>query len=297
MEWLNYHHLHYFWVVAQEGGITAAGRRLRLAPSTVSAQIRDLEQQLGAPLLTRTGRTVELTEVGHTVYRYASRIFALGRELREVVVTDAGRPTTLTVGVADAVPKQLACQLLEPALAASPAFRLVVREGRPDRLVAELVLDELDLVLADAPVTLPRANNHLLGESAVSFLAVSRLAAELRPGFPRSLDGASALLPLAGTPLRRALDRWFEAQGIVPVAAAEFEDGALLNVFGQRGAGIFATLSVVEEAFVAEHGVERIGRVESIRVPYYAITAARGAGHPAVAAIVEAARARLATDP
>lgn len=293
LEWLNYHHLHLFWVVSEEGGITAAGRRLRLAPSTVSAQIRELEQQLGAPLLARVGRNVELTDVGRTVYRYATRIFALGRELREVVGTDASRPTTLAVGVADALPKQLACQLLEPALAAEPAFRLVVREGRPDRLVAELVLDELDLVLSDAPVTLPRATNHLLGESSVSFFAVPAIAAELRPGFPLSLDGATALLPLAGTPLRRALDRWFEAQRIAPRAAAEFEDGALLNVFGQRGAGIFATLSVVEEAFVAERGVERIGRVESIRVPYFAVTAGRAAGHPAVAAIVAAARERL----
>jgi LysR family transcriptional activator of nhaA len=295
LDQLNFHHLHLFWVVAREGGVTAAARRLRLAPSTVSVQIRDLETQLGSPLLARAGRNVELTDAGKTVYRYAERIFALGLELRDTVLGEAARPTSLTVGVADAIPKLMACQLLEPALTADPPFQLVVREGRPDRLVAELVLDELDLVLADAPVAIPRVFDHLLGASAVSFFAVPRLAAELRDGFPGSLASAPLLLPLAGSPLRRALDRWFESLGVAPRAVAEFEDGALLNVFGQRGAGAFASLSVVENVLAAERGVELIGRVESMRVPYYAVTAHPEFRHPAVAAIVASARQRLAS--
>jgi LysR family transcriptional activator of nhaA len=293
VDWLNYHHLYYFWVVAQEGGVSAAGRRLRLAPSTVSAQLRELEVQLGSPLLVRTGRTVVLTEVGRTVFRYAERIFALGRELHDAV-RDAVLPVTWSVGVSDAIPKLLACQLLEGALGAQPPCRMVVREGRPDRLAAELVLDELDLVLSDAPVSLPRTANALLGESGVTFFAVASLAQTLSPDFPAALDRAEVLLPLAGTPLRRALEQWFAASGIRPVVAGEFEDGALLQVFGQRGAGVFPALSVVEDV-VAQAGVAVVGRVPTIRIPYFAITSDRSAAHPLLAPFLARARARLGT--
>ena len=289
MEWLNYHHLHYFWMVAQEGGITAASRRLRLAPSTVSAQIRELEAQLGSPLLERTGRTVQLTELGQVTVRYADRIFSLGRELREVVRNEATRPLDLVVGVADAVSKAVACRLLEPALSGDSPVRLIVREGRPDRLVAELVLDELDLVIADAPMNLPGATNYLVGESEVSFFAAPALARSAREGFPRSLDGAPLLLPLAGTPLRRALDRWFSEQGVTPVVVGEFEDGALLAAFARSGCGIYAALGVEGDA-PREHGVELIGRVPSIRVPAYAIAAGTVFRHPAAERVVRAAR-------
>jgi LysR family transcriptional regulator, transcriptional activator of nhaA len=276
-------------MVAQEGGITAASRRLRLAPSTVSAQIRELEEQLGSPLLQRHGRTVQLTELGQVTVRYADRIFSLGRELREVVRAEAARPVDLVVGVADAISKVVACQLLEPALIGDPPVRLIVREGRPDRLVAELVLDELDLVLCDAPVSLQGATNYLLGESEVSFFGVGEVARAARAGFPGSLHGAPLLLPLAGTPLRRSLDRWFASAGVTPTVVGEFEDGALLAAFGRRGAGIYAALAAEADA-ATEGGVELVGRVPSIRVPAYAVAAGPLFRHPAAERIVRAAR-------
>lgn len=294
MEWLNYHHLHYFWVVAQEGTITRAARRLRLAPSTVSAQVKTLEEQLGAELFLRSARRLELTEAGRTVYRYAEQIFALGRELTGAVQSGAPpRTLRLTVGVADALPKLVAYRILAPALALPEPVQLVCREGRPERLVAELVLNELDLVLADAPAATPRTYSHLLGESSVSFFAVPAIAEARRLAFPRSLDGAPFVLPLPGTSLRRSLDRWFEAEAIQPIPVGEFEDGALLNVFGQGGAGIFAAPSVVEDALASQYGVEVIGRVEEVRERFYAISAERDIQHPAVVAITETARRQL----
>jgi len=102
MEWLNYHHLLYFWMVAREGGVSKAAEKLRISQPTVSAQVKRLERALGERLLERQGRTVTLTEAGRVVYRYADEIFALGRELRETL---RGRPSAgaaqLTVGVAD----------------------------------------------------------------------------------------------------------------------------------------------------------------------------------------------------
>ena len=117
MDWLNYHHLLYFWTVAKEGGISRAAERLHLAQPTLSNQIKKLENSIGTKLFNRTGRTLVLTETGQVVYRYADEIFSLGRELTDTL---KGRPTDkklkLTVGVPDVLPKLVVYELLKPAL-------------------------------------------------------------------------------------------------------------------------------------------------------------------------------------
>lgn len=295
MDWLNYHHLFYFWTVVREGGVTAASRKLRLAQPTVSAQLRALEDSLGEKLFTRQGRRLVPTDVGRTVFRYADEIFALGSELREAVKgMPTGRPVRFTVGVADQVPKLVAHRLLEPALRDHVA--LVCREDRPDRLLADLAVHELDLVISDAPVSPHvqiRAWNHLLGTTQVSFFAAPALARKLARRFPQSLDGAPFLLPGANSSLRRALDRWFEQQGVRPAAAGEFQDSALLQVFGQAGAGVFAAPAVIAHELERQYEVRAIGTTDAIAESYYAISAERRLKHPAVVAIADGARSSL----
>ncbi len=69
MEWLNYHHLLYFWTVAKEGSIARACEKLNLAQPTISGQLRVLEETLGEKLFTKRGRGLAMTEVGQVVYR------------------------------------------------------------------------------------------------------------------------------------------------------------------------------------------------------------------------------------
>ena len=117
MEWLNYHHLLYFWTVAREGTIARASEELRLAQPTISGQIRVLEDQLGEKLFQRSGRNLVLTDMGRMVYRYADDIFSLGRELMDTLKDrPTGRPIRFQVGVADEVTKIIAYRLLEPAM-------------------------------------------------------------------------------------------------------------------------------------------------------------------------------------
>ena len=297
MEWLNYHHLLYFWTVAREGSVARAAERLRLRPPTVSGQIRSLESALGEKLFARSGRSLVLTEVGRVVYGFAEEIFSLGSELLETV---RGRPTgkalRFTVGVADVIPKLVAYRILEPAVSLCAPLRLVCREDRHDRLLSGLAAHELDVVLSDTPVGSGagvRAFNHLLGESPVGFYAVRKIAQARRRGFPRSLHGAPLLLPAETTALRRALTQWFEESEIRPVVAGEFDDSALLKVFGQGGAGIFAAPTVVERELTEQYGVHPVGRTTALRERFYAISPERRLRHPAVAAICDTARSRL----
>jgi LysR family transcriptional activator of nhaA len=294
MEWLNYHHLLYFWVVAREGSIVQASEQLRLSPSTISEQLRGLEASLGEKLLTRVGRNLALTEMGHVVFRYADEIFTLGRELMDTVQgRPTDRPLRLLVGITDVVPKLVAYRLLEPVLHLAQPVQIICREGKLDHLLAGLATYDLDVVLSDAPLgpmVKVRAFNHLLGECGVTFCGTASLIADHRDDFPRSLDNTPFLLPTDNTTLRRSLDHWFEAEGVRPRTVGEFEDSALLKVFGQQGVGLFAVPTIVETEVQQQYGVDILGRVTAIRERFYAITVNRRLQHPAVVAMSETAQ-------
>jgi LysR family transcriptional regulator, transcriptional activator of nhaA len=297
MEWLNYHHLMYFWVVAKEGGLVAAGKVLRLSHPTLSAQIRALEHRLGEKLFHKQGRKLALTDMGKIVFRYAEEIFSTGRDLLEAVKGRApGQQLRFEVGVADSVPKLIVRRLLDPALALSESVRLVCYEDAHEKLLARLATHELDLVIADAPVPVGsrvRAFAHLLGETGVAIFAGKPHAKALRKGFPQSLDGASMLLPLEHLPLRRALDQWFERVGIKPKVIGEFEDSALLSAFGRDGVGAFAAPLATRDDLIRHFSVEYVGEVPGAEERYYAISVDRRLKHPATVAITASARADM----
>lgn len=297
MEWLNYHHLYYFWMVAKEGGITQAARQLRLAQPTITGQVRELETALGERLFARSGRNLVMTEVGRMVYRYAQEIFSLGREMTDVLKgRPAGRPARLVVGVSEVLPKHVAFRLLEPALTLLEPVQLVCYEDRPERLLAELSTFGLDLVLADAPLSPSvrvRAFSHLLGSCGATILGCKSLASKYRRNFPDCLDGSPFLLPLENSTSRRSLEAWFEQQNIRPRVVGEFQDRALLQEFGQAGKGLFAAPTAVEREVRLRYRVSAIGRTEAVRESFYAITVERKLKHPAVLAISNAARDRL----
>jgi len=297
MEWLNYHHLFYFWNVARCGSVSRAGEELRLTQATVSAQVKSLELAIGEKLFRKSGRHLTLTDMGKIVFRYAEEIFSLGRELTGALKGRAGgRVARLTVGVADVLPKLVAYKLIEPALAFKESYRIICREGGNGDLLSSLAVHDLDVVLTDAPID-PAVNvkafNHLLGECGLILFATQKLVNAYRRGFPQSLDGAPFLLPTHNTTVRRSLDQWFDSEKIRPMIIAEFEDSALLKVFGARGLGLFVAPSIISAEMQREYDVKTLGRVGNIRERFYAISLDRKLKHPAVVAISEAARVRL----
>ena len=288
-------------VIFLDGGAAwqyfAGNGRVESRTPTISAQLRALEESLGEKLFTRTGRNITLTEMGRVVFRYADEIFSLGRELTDTLKgRSVGRPVRFTVGIADVLPKLVAYRLLQPALQLTDPIRMVCHEGKPERLLAELAVHGLDLVLSDAPIgpmVKVRAFNHLLGESDVTIFGPAKLAAKYRRRFPQSLDGAPMLLPTETTSLRRSFDQWCESKSIRPFVVGEVEDSALLEVFGQSGAGLFPAPSVIEEEVRRQYGVQTVGRLEEVRERFYAISVERKLKHPAVVAISEAAQQKL----
>jgi LysR family transcriptional activator of nhaA len=300
MEWLNYHHLLYFWTVAREGSVARACDKLHLAQPTISGQLRKLEKAVGRELFHRVGRNLVLTETGRTVYRYAEEIFTVGGELIDTLRgRGTGRPLRLVVGIADVVPKLIAYRIIEPALRLPEPIQVICHDDKPDRLLAELSVQGMDIVLSDSPVAPTvkvRAFSHLLGECSVSVFGTPKLAAERRRAFPRSLDGAPILLPAAATALRRALDQWFDSEQIRPQILGEFDDSALIYAFGGAGVGLFFGPTVIESQVRRQHSVRVVGRLDNVREQFYAISVDRKLKHPAVVAISEAARRMLVSE-
>jgi LysR family transcriptional activator of nhaA len=291
VEWLNYHHLRYFWTVARKGGVRKAAEELHVSQPSISAQLRLLEESLGQKLFRRSGRNLVLTETGQLVLNYADEIFSAGRELMNAVKQRPGKhPVRVNIGLTDAFPKLIAFQILRAAFRFEAAVHMICREGEIGPLVSHLQAHRLDIVLADEPASSTlkaKTFNHKLGRSGVTFCAVPPLAATLRRNFPKSLDGAPALLPTQNMGMRAALETWFDSKGIRPRVVGEFEDSALMEVCSTGGRGFTAVHTVVDRAALKHYGLRVIARVDECGTDFYAITAERRVKHPAAVAITE----------
>ena len=297
MQRINYQHLFYFWHVVTEGSITAACEKLHLAQPTISGQLTVFEQAVGEKLFYKQGRKLQLTDTGRIVFHYAEEIFALGRELGNTLKgLPTGRALRLTIGIADALPKLVIYRLMQPVFRLPEAVQIFCYEDKVERLLNDIALQSIDLVLSDTPLT-SSSNvnifNHLLGDSAVTVFATAELSAIYRPNFPRSLGGAPFLLPTNNTALRRSLDQWFDNENIRPKIQAEIEDSALIKTFGKGGMGLFVAPTIVEDEIKLQYMVETVGRIESVKERFYAITVRRQLKHPAVTAILDNARDNL----
>lgn len=297
MEWLNYHHLRYFWTAAKEGGLARAAVKLHVSQPSISEQIRALEEALGEKLFRREGRRNVLTDAGQIVFGYAEEIFALGRELMNAVKQRPGaKVLRLCVGVADSFPKLVTNEILKPAFALPQSVHVICREGKLEDLLGQLAAHRLDIVLADEPASSSvnfKVFNHSLGETGTTFCAEKKLAVRLKANFPRSLHDAPALLPVDNTTLRRALEAWFRKQRLQPRVVAEFEDLALMNVMATEGQGFIAVPTVAATDALKHYGFHQIGEAADCRIQLHLITAERKIAHPAVAVITEHSRKRL----
>ena len=293
MKWINYNHLYYFWVVGREGGVVRASEELMVSQPTISNQLKELEASLGHRLFERAGRGRTLTEAGRVVFNYANEMFSLGHEMLNALEhrQTGAAAIRLTAGVVDVIPKPLAKQLLAPALDLDPPVRLICREDKSDRLLADLAARRIDVVLSDAPIGVAvqlQGHNHLLAESGVSFFATREMAAKYKRGFPRSLNGAPMLLPTDHTQVRRSLNSWFDSKRIHPVVTGEFDDSALMFDWGRAGTGIFPVPTMMEKEAAEAKDIQLVGRTRDVRERFYAITLEEAPQHAGVRAICQA---------
>ncbi len=281
----NYRHLYYFWVVAKEGGLTRAAERLDMAVQTISAQVKQLEKDLGVALFQMDGRNLSLTEAGVSAIREADQIFELGQQLpARVREANSGKTVRLSVGICDGVAKLAVHRLLEPILK-EPHLRLLCHEGEFDQLMAEMATHKLDAIISDRPAqpnASMRLHNYVLADSAVAWYAPAAYAEKARQNFPRSLSAVPVLLPTNHGMLRQQIDHWFERLHIRPNVVGEFEDSALLTTFGAAGFGVFPAACWLDNYLTQQQGLTNIATVAQMHERFYLIQGHRKVAHPLI---------------
>ena len=293
---MNFKHLRYFMHVADAGSIARASQQLHVSPQTISEQLLQLEESLGGSLFQKSGRKLTLTDKGKMVLSYAKEIFSLGAELEANAKnrTAQFKRIEFRVGVADAVPKSMAYQLLSPVLAMGDHVRLVCREWRLERLLSQLALHELDMVIADIPLPKSvsiKAYSHPLRRSSVSLFGHPQLLDTLSSPrtFPECLDALPLLMPGEDSPTGHQLRAWLEQRMLKPRVVGEFDDCAMTHEFGRRGVGVFPSPTALKDEIVDRLGVCWLGEATGVIEQYYAITVERHVKHPCVAALTRGA--------
>lgn len=282
----NHRHLYYFWVVAKEGSMSRAAARLGMAVQTVSAQVRELERDLGCQLLKPAGRGLALTEAGVVAMQQAEQIFQLAQALPEQVLATAQAPSVrLAVGIADGLPKLEVQRLLRPVLGVAN-LRLVCDDGEMADLLANLVLHRLDVVLTDhpAPANNPqfKVHSHSLGASDIGWYGSPHWWQIAHERFPASLQDVPLLLPTTHSIVRGQLDRWLSQKGLRPRVVGEIEDSALLETFGSTDLGVFPATLAAQDDLLRRSQARLIGACDGVQEHYFAISTERRVMHPLV---------------
>jgi LysR family transcriptional activator of nhaA len=290
---LNYRHLRYFRAIAREGSLTGAARRLNVAPSALSIQLRALEDALGHPLFERTGRTLKLTEAGRIALDHAETIFRTGDDLVARLKGQAAAQQVLRIGAVATLSRNFQLGLLGPLIGREDV-ELVVRSGSLAELLAQLAAHQLDLVLSNAPM--PRDaetpwQSLLLDQQPVSLVGRAR---RRRFRFPADLDGAPMVLPSPASALRTAFDLLVEQAGVRPRILAEIDDMAMLRLFARESPALALVPPVVVRDELASGRLRELCVVPGLTETFYGITLSRRFPNPLLREVL---RARSATEP
>ncbi len=285
----NYRHLYYFWIVATEGSMVGAAKRLNMAIQTISTQVKLLEHELGFALFKPKGRGLTLTDAGVAALAEADHIFALGEKLPSKV-RDAVRGKTLRlhVGISDGIAKMAVHRLLAPILK-DDHLHLICQDGDFDDLIADLATHKLDLVLADHAPALSlnfKVQHQIMATSAVSWYATPLVAEQAVIDFPHCLAQLPVLLPTTHNALRSRLKHWFESERINPNVVGEFEDNALLTTFGISGMGVFPAADWLEDYLTQQHRLIKIAGCGDVVEHFHAIYTQRKVIHPLVSKLL-----------
>jgi LysR family transcriptional activator of nhaA len=290
---LNYGHLRCFHAIAEAGGVTEAARRLNVSPSSLSIQLRQLEQQLGHPLFDRVGRGLRLTEAGRIALDRAKAIFRAGDELVHTLKGRGGSALrVLRVGAVANLSRNFQIAALRRVLA-EPDVEVVLRSAPLPALLADLEALRLDVVLANVPPARDAATawiSHAIAEQPVSLVGHPRHRQE-GAGLRAALTAAPLILPSAESSLRGALDALFDRLGVTPRIAAEVDDMAMLRLLAREDVGLATVPPIVVTDELASGRLAELASLAPIAEQFHAITLRRRFPNPLVATLIEAARA------
>ncbi len=288
--WLNYHHLYYFFVIANEGSISAAAEKLKLGQPTLSAQLKQFEETIGVALFERHHKRLELNEAGRMVQQYAAEIFRMGSEMLEVVQDGmpARQRTHVSIGALDSVPKHVTLELAKTAMAHS-SCSISILEGRPDELLRELQGHKIDLIVSNfEPSLLEGRGLHSRRISRAPVVVCgSQKYRKLSRDFPRSLHQQPFVLATGHSKLRHDFEHYLRLSGLQVDVVAETQDTALQKLMGIHGLGLVVMPMTAVEEPIRTRDLFKIGELDGVSEEIYLVSASRKFANPVSSAIMK----------
>jgi LysR family transcriptional activator of nhaA len=280
--WLNYHHLYYFMVIAEEGSVSKAAEKLRLGQPTLSLQLKTLEETLGAKLFERDHKKLTLTEAGQISLKYAHDIFVKGNELLEVLHDyKAPLKTHVQIGALDSVPKHLIVDVVTEALKRGECS-VSILEGKAEELTQELLLHKIDLFISDR-LTFDQAALKTYSREICKVpvhVYGHKKYLTLKNNFPKSLDQAPFIMPTVHSQLRYQLEQFFLKNHLNINCISETQDTALQKLLGIEGLGLVALPTFALKNFNEKNELHFIGKLPGIYQQFYFVAADRKIANP-----------------
>jgi LysR family transcriptional regulator, transcriptional activator of nhaA len=280
--WINYHHLLYFKLIAEEDSVSKAAEKLLLSQSTLSAQLKQFEEALGVKLFDRKHKKLTLTDQGKVTLDYAKNIFSLGNELYEVL-SDKIVPSrvSLQVGALDSIAKQVTLQITKAAYKAGKCH-VSILEGKADEIFRELVTHKLDLVITNyipngigvkglLHRTLSKQPINVYGSEKFKFL---------RKGFPESINAQPMILPTYDSQLRSDLEHWFKTKSIRVDSIAESQDIGLKKLMAIEGLGLIPAATHTVNRQILSGELFEIGKLNLVTEEIFLVSAQRKIENP-----------------
>jgi LysR family transcriptional activator of nhaA len=282
MTWLNYHHLYYFWITANEGSISNASRKLRVGQPTISTKIRTLEESLNQILFNRKSRGLHLTEAGKVVLDYANQIFSLGNELMEVVKDETfSKRTHIHIGAMDGVPKSLIQSVIHSAQRIAPCLITVI-EGKGDFLFMELLAHRIDLVVSNFAPTIGNSKQYysrLLEKIPITIFSTKKFQS-LKRKFPKSLQDQPFIMPTLDSKLRHDLNHYFQSNKITVDVVIETQDTSIQKLLGNEGMGLVPLPNFAGKDLVKEGKLIKIGSLQGVTEDFWLVSSPRKFSNP-----------------
>ncbi|MBP9682288.1 MAG: LysR family transcriptional regulator [Bacteriovorax sp.] len=282
MKWLNYHHLIYFKEIATCGSISKASEKLLIGQPALSAQLKQLEEELQIELFERKNRKLLLTDAGKVVLKYANDISSLGQELLQVVEKKSyTTKITLKLGALDSIPKQIVWEIAQKARTLGDCFISII-EGPQEELTTELLNRNIDCFISNQSGNFSRDKNM----SAQSFVKApvsiygTKEFLSCKKNFPKSLSGIPMILPTHDSKLRHDLDYFFDSKKIKVLSELETQDTSLMKIFASQSAGVAALPDIAALNLVRDKILYKLGTLPNIIEEYWVISSKRTIDNP-----------------
>ncbi|WP_269540598.1 LysR family transcriptional regulator [Cerasicoccus fimbriatus] len=283
MQQINYHHLRYFYAIVREGTLTAAAARMNVSQSSLSVQLKQLEENLQCALFNRMHKSLQLTEEGRMVFDYAETIFRTGDEMLATLQNRSGKyKEVLRVGAVATLSRNFQLSFLRPVID-NESVEVVITSASMSELLGQLNAHTIDLVLSNRAVKRDGGNawqSRLVAEQVISLIGGKQYRKRRRFRFPEDLKDVPMVLPTTESEIRNHFDILMTQHGVRPLIAAEADDMAMLRLLSREIDGISLLPPVVVQDELEQGLLFDLHQLPTLSEHFYAITIERKYPNP-----------------